>query len=174
MNYGTSSMISAISLLIALYGSRSVTAERQNQDMGQRFDHLLLCASEQVHNGLATMERLKEETLSEVIQTELRQRIEQSVWSALDRLLDRDLFLLTADANERSITHRLALYLEDEFGEWNVDCEYNRDGHEPKELHLPLADIDSTDTNAITVYPDTIVQHCGERLPVERSLTSSR
>jgi hypothetical protein len=37
------------------------------------------------------------------------------------RLLDEDVDLLKADANERSISHRFAVYLEKKFPEWDVD-----------------------------------------------------
>lgn len=44
---------------------------------------------------------------------------------------------------------------------WNVDCEYNRDGVEPKRLrHLELYP-DSEDVEAKTVFPDVIVHRRG-------------
>ncbi len=43
------------------------------------------------------------------------------------KFLKNDSYLLQVDANERSITHRFAIYLEDEFPDYNVDCEYNRE-----------------------------------------------
>ena len=39
------------------------------------------------------------------------------------------------DVSERSIAHKLAEYLQIQFPDWNVDCEYNRKGLEPKALH---------------------------------------
>lgn len=58
-----------------------------------------------------------------------RSEIENKLEKSLKRLLKDDFFLLESDAHERSITHKLAEYLQDEFEEWNVDCEYNRRGH---------------------------------------------
>jgi hypothetical protein len=86
-----------------------------------------------------------------------RADVEERVRAALDTLLEQDGFLLFADVNERSITHRLAMYLQSLFPEWNVDCEYNRDGHDPKELDLPVSGANEYDTDATTVYPDIIV-----------------
>lgn len=77
---------------------------------------------------------------------------------AAERLVREDLDLLVLDANERTLTHRLAVYLEAEFEGWHVDCEYNRDRHDPKVLHLPVdVNVTSDDTNARTVFPDVIV-----------------
>jgi hypothetical protein len=77
---------------------------------------------------------------------------------AADKLVRHDHELLVLDANERSLTHRLALYLESEFEGWNVDCEYNRNRHDPKVLKLPVvSDVPSDDTDATTVFPDVIV-----------------
>lgn len=47
---------------------------------------------------------------------------------AVQKLFDCDGFMLKIDANERSITHRLGMYLADEFPCFDVDCEYNRNG----------------------------------------------
>jgi hypothetical protein len=55
-------------------------------------------------------------------------QIERRVKIALDTLRVNDNYLLKHDVSERSIAHRLALYLESTFGkEYHVDCEYNRD-----------------------------------------------
>ena len=85
----------------------------------------------------------------------------QAVANALKEFLVRDLYLLNVDANERTLTHRIALYLQNEFPEWDVDCEYNRDNHEPKELMLFGGEPDSYDTVAQTVFPDIIVHRRG-------------
>lgn len=77
---------------------------------------------------------------------------------ALKALFERDSFLLQSDANERSITHRLAMYLQSEFPLWDVDCEYNRDRLNPKVTMLPSKKkVSVTDEHARTVYPDIIV-----------------
>jgi hypothetical protein len=80
--------------------------------------------------------------------------------SALQRLSDRDFHLLSADVNERSITHKLAEYLQAELPDWHVDCEYNRDRHDSKLLELPhRSNVSSEDVHARTVFPDIIVHH---------------
>jgi hypothetical protein len=84
--------------------------------------------------------------------------IESSVKAALDKLFYQDAELLQNDVNERTITHKLAEYLELEFKGWNVDCEYNRNHDQTKRLRsLPrkVASIDNTD--GISVFPDIIV-----------------
>jgi hypothetical protein len=82
---------------------------------------------------------------------------------ALEQLLKRDAYLLQVDANERSITARLAMYLQEALPDWQVDCEYNRDGVDPKRLqHLDLYP-DSEDTEAKTVFPDVIAHIRGTK-----------
>ena len=87
-----------------------------------------------------------------------RNEIINKIQTAYMQLLARDRHLLNADANERSITHKLAEYLQLEFKEWDVDCEYNRDGIDTKRLHSLERSINSNDT----VFPDIIVHHRGE------------
>lgn len=70
----------------------------------------------------------------------------------------RDYYLLSVEANERSLTHRLAIYIEQEFPDYNVDCEFQKDGMDTKKLARfsnPAA------KQAGTVYPDIIVHHRG-------------
>lgn len=102
-----------------------------------------------------------------------KELIRDMVRSALGRLFSsEDLWLLQDDANERSISFRLAGHLEKELkgrGEaWSglhVDCEYNRDVSNltppySKKLNLPQRnDVSNEDTHATTVFPDIIV-HC--------------
>lgn len=76
---------------------------------------------------------------------------------ALTCLFTVDKKLFEINVNERSITHRLALYLQDLYQDWNVDCEYNRDKHDPKELELPELRPNNKDTDAQTVFPDIII-----------------
>lgn len=76
-------------------------------------------------------------------------------------VIKNDAYLLVAAANERSITHRLAIYLEAEFPEYNVDCEYNKNGSYPKRLINFRKTINSDNTDGVTVYPDIIVHHRG-------------
>lgn len=55
--------------------------------------------------------------------------LDHRVSKAIDRLLKRDVYLLQHNASERSITHRLACYLQKQFSKYryDVDCEYNKD-----------------------------------------------
>ena len=46
--------------------------------------------------------------------------------------------LLMNDANERSISHKLAEHLQNHFPELKVDCEYNRHGNDVKKLERPV------------------------------------
>lgn len=87
----------------------------------------------------------------------------EAVARALSELLANDQDLLAIDSNERSITFRFAMYLQPYFPRWTVDCEYNRDGIEPKRLGdlglYPYSD----DDEAKTVFPDVIVHRRGTR-----------
>jgi hypothetical protein len=46
---------------------------------------------------------------------------------ALEKLYVKDWYLLEKSAHERSITHKLAEYLQELFPDYDVDCEYNLD-----------------------------------------------
>jgi hypothetical protein len=90
-----------------------------------------------------------------------RSILEPRVEAALNRLRDVDGYLLAAGVNERSVTHRLAMYLQESLPEWDVDCEYNRDGMKPKRAVLPVGRVNTDDLKARTVYPDIIVHRRG-------------
>lgn len=47
------------------------------------------------------------------------------------------------------------MHLADEFPDWDVDCEYNRNGHEPKTLNLAVGQARTDDEDGRTVFPDT-------------------
>ena len=80
------------------------------------------------------------------------------------------------DVSERSISHKLAVYLQDAFPEYHVDCEYNwqidRYGDnvknllftpEEEERFYPETQNESIkDKNAHSVYPDIIVHRRGD------------
>lgn len=85
---------------------------------------------------------------------------------ALSVLLKNDAHLLEANLSERSIAHRLALYLTGLFSEFDVDCEYNGDvdsDNYRKNLQIDREEIiklskkkiDEFDT--YSVFPDIIV-----------------
>ncbi len=78
---------------------------------------------------------------------------------ALKQLADEHSPLFSRDVNERSITHWLGAILAPLFPDWDVDCEYNRKGVDPKKLTLTPQQVSSDDIEARTVYPDVIV-HC--------------
>ena len=80
----------------------------------------------------------------------------QAVMTALERLLVDDEHLLRVDANERSIPYRLGMYLQAALPCYQVDCEYNRTGIDPKRIDLRHPQLDSEDTEGKTVFPDVI------------------
>lgn len=55
------------------------------------------------------------------------EQIKIKVLESIEQLYTYDLVLLKNDLCERTITHKLAEYLQKRFAEYNVDCEYNRD-----------------------------------------------
>jgi hypothetical protein len=121
--------------------------------------------------------------------------IENRVEAALDTLFEADMMLLVDDANERSITHRLAIHLEQEISEFEpdyaVDVEYNRvteangatDSIKKRVAYDEISDecrgrrIRDDDTDAQTVFPDIIVHERGSSdhnlLVIELKKTSS-
>lgn len=107
----------------------------------------------------------------------MEQLIKNAVDEALGQLLRADSDILKMDINERSISHRLAGYLEPFFPGWNVDCEYNRNHDDPKRLNIPRRNIDSDDIQATTVFPDIIVHKRGtddNLLVIEMKKTTSK
>jgi hypothetical protein len=75
---------------------------------------------------------------------------------ALQEFYARETHLLEKDLGERTLTHRLAVYLEKQFAGWEVDCDYNRLGE--RTLRLPRGSIVSTDDHiGKSVYPDIVV-----------------
>lgn len=95
----------------------------------------------------------------------------EAVIHAVQTLLDRDAYLLRADVNERTVTHRLAVYVEQAFPDWDVDCEYNRDGHDPKEIAFGSGD---DAEHGSRVFPDVIVHKRGRRTIMSSSNSRSR
>jgi len=78
-----------------------------------------------------------------------KEEIEEKLKRSLALLIHHDSYLLEKDINERSISHRLALYLQQLFDSWDVDCEYNRNLDATKHLDEDI------------VRPDIIVYHRG-------------
>jgi hypothetical protein len=81
---------------------------------------------------------------------------------AIDQLLRTDSLLLEINANERSLSHQLAVYISLSpliKPPISVDCEYNRQGVNVKKLRMQL-EVRSTsddDLHATTVFPDIVV-----------------
>jgi hypothetical protein len=75
---------------------------------------------------------------------------------ALGDFYAREADLLERDPGERALTHRLAVAIEKQFQDWNVDCDYNRLGE--RTWKLPKASIVSTDDDlGKSIYPDIVV-----------------
>ena len=92
---------------------------------------------------------------------------------AINEFLLKECFLLKHDINERSITHKLAEYVQKYFSDYNVDCEYNRMPDKSnnndeadikfdiKKLNLCVSETSSDDNKGTTVYPDIIIHKRG-------------
>lgn len=89
---------------------------------------------------------------------------------AIAKLQEKDACFLDPefDINERSVTHRLAMYSENCFVDYQVDCEYNRVLDSNTEEHITksvIREVDEhvtwSDKEARTVYPDIIVHQRG-------------
>ncbi|MBF4696052.1 hypothetical protein [Fusibacter ferrireducens] len=91
-------------------------------------------------------------------------QIKRRINIAIEMLRVNDNYLLKNDVNERSITHKLAMYLEQTLGkEYDVDCEYNRNVDDPsnrKTIDLLLESDGNSRTQS--VYPDIIVHKRGQ------------
>jgi hypothetical protein len=83
------------------------------------------------------------------------EEINHRIKIAIEILFKNDIFLLKNDVNERSISHKLAEYLQQQFPGWNVDCEYNRKKIDIKKLEgiSECSEEKSTDI----VIPDIII-----------------
>ena len=65
--------------------------------------------------------------------------------------------LLVNDANEQAISHQLAMKLAQRFNEWDIDCEYNRNGSKVKKLIYAVTPDGSASERS--VVPDIIIHH---------------
>lgn len=90
-----------------------------------------------------------------------KEQIVKKLYNAYRMLLKNDRHLFVVNANERSITHKYAEYLQEEFTQWHVDCEYNRNGLNSKKLLYFKKTISSDDVDALSVYPDIIIHRRG-------------
>ena len=88
--------------------------------------------------------------LGEISTVQIKERIR----IALGLLYKNDYFLFEESVHERSIAHKLAEYLQQQFPDWHVDCEYNRHGISVKKL--PRECVGKHKEN---VYPDINIHH---------------
>jgi hypothetical protein len=102
--------------------------------------------------------------------------IKDRIDEALRTLVAKDRYLLCQDLHERTIAHRLAMYLQPLFPQYHVDCEYNgnvlRDDQK-KYINIIKTDIErlgllgrregQIDTEIIErlVYPDIVIHKRG-------------
>ena len=87
-------------------------------------------------------------------------KIKEVIEKSLQELHYRDKILLEIKANERSITHKLACYIDkyiNEIGHWDVDAEYNRSIDIRKSLNCPELDFEQEFN-----YPDIIIHKRGK------------
>ncbi|HET7887983.1 MAG TPA: hypothetical protein VFL62_17305 [Bradyrhizobium sp.] len=76
--------------------------------------------------------------------------------AGLKEFYGREAFLFEHDLGERTMTHRLAVHIERQFPDFEVDCDFDRLG--PRTLNLPRGSIVSTDDHlGKSVYPDIVV-----------------
>lgn len=87
---------------------------------------------------------------------------------ALSEFLLKEKFLLCKDLNERTLTHKLAEYLQKYFQDYHVDCEYNRmmleEEYITKRLNLKIENVNTNDITQKTVFPDIIIHKRGNNL----------
>ena len=101
--------------------------------------------------------------------------IETKLNHACDRFFERDRELLELDTSERSMTHKLAEYLQQEFPHWNVDCEYNRGGHDPKLLRWDQCDHSNEESGRVS--PDIVIHQrgtCNNLVVIEAKKSNGR
>lgn len=65
--------------------------------------------------------------------------------------------LLKADVSERAITHKLAEYLQRNFKESSVDCEYNRNGQTPKHIKIAFSDCINSELEKLKKKADVLL-----------------
>jgi len=80
--------------------------------------------------------------------------IKSRFFVAIDQLFKNDAFLLENGVHERSVAHKLAEYLQQQFLGWHVDCEYNRHG-----LGIKMLPRECESEHREYVYPDVVVHH---------------
>lgn len=84
-----------------------------------------------------------------------QEKIENNLIAAIKFLFKRDYFLLEHGIHERTISSRLAMYLQPLFPKLHVDCEYNKKGIDVKQLDGIKECNEQKKTNRI--LPDIII-----------------
>ena len=84
------------------------------------------------------------------------EEIKKKVLDSINELYFKAYYIIDNDVNERSITHKLAIYLQNQFTDYDIDCEYNRNMKSPKEIVF----IETSKKGK--VFPDIIVHKRGE------------
>lgn len=88
--------------------------------------------------------------------TELSQnQVKIRLKAAIQKFLRKDLHLLKVRCSERSVCHKLAEHLNSAFRNWDIDCEYNRNGDIPKKIMFLRRSEEQS------VYPDIIIHKRG-------------
>lgn len=90
---------------------------------------------------------------------------EEKLKNSLKSLFENDFYLIEKNLNEISISHKLACYLQKQFDELSVDCEYNGNANNPDDIKL-ICIIEKKgkvrfDGKEHLVYPDIIVHKRG-------------
>jgi len=85
------------------------------------------------------------------------QQLTQKIENSIAKLHQNDAVLLSIDVNERTISHKLAEYIQSEFLDYSVDCEYNRHIDSTKILDIPRNSINWMDIDAKTIFPDIVI-----------------
>lgn len=84
--------------------------------------------------------RIGSKSISNAVMT--FQEIKDSLTQAINSFITTDRDLLLYDSHERTITHKLAEHMGGHFGNWNIDCGYDRIGKEKQQnfigLFLPI------------------------------------
>lgn len=97
------------------------------------------------------------------------EKILNKLSNSIERLFVEDYFLIKDNDHEISLTHKLSCYLQEEFNEWDVDCEFNRMNSGEKRIPKEL--------NNNKIRPDVIIHKRGKDinlLVVEFKKNSSR
>ena len=99
------------------------------------------------------------------------EEIEEKVNLALDIFYVKDKYLIDNDIHERSMTHKLAIYLEGLFKEYDVDCEYNKNISKSKKIHdieYKIQEIRKIEKDeykdSVVVFPDITIHKRGNKL----------